>query len=135
MKHGKAPKKDFSFSSLPSNRFFQYWDILRHQGLSVFSLCLFCLVGFLPYALTRYYFVALTSKELSGGSALGSSAVQSLYLYYFLLRLPCLLFASLFVAGTLRLFKRMSYGEGYLFMADFFEGVKENVGGCLGHFA
>jgi hypothetical protein len=128
----KASSQGFSIYDLPKNRWAQFLDILKHQALSIISICFLFLVACLPFILIRYYHLLSLTELVESSHSLSSGEVQAAYLSYYLLRLPAFIFIALFLSGILRIYKKMGFGEGYFLFSDFVAGIKENFLNILG---
>lgn len=128
MKRNKEVKyadKDFTLSSLPSTRFKQIFDLIRHERNALFTLgLLLFFLGILFVALTIYQGIFLAELEQENDILLANlifDALRGLLLFLF----------SFLFAGAFQTLRRLSYGEGLVFWLDFRKGIGQNAKGNL----
>lgn len=131
MKKKKRPIRDFLVSDLPHNRWALWADIVKNQALHLVLLGFLLLLASLPLIVFRYYHLLSLGTLLSQNGNAYTEQVQSAYVLYLLVCLPLLLVLGVYFSGLLRLYKRMSWGEGYFLFADLGAGIKENSANVL----
>lgn len=124
----KKEKRDFFVSDLPNTRTKLFIDILKNQWNILIVCSIYFLLAFLPFILYRYHHLITISNLLSSNQTreeMISSISQATFLY---LLVSCFLFLwiGIFLAGLMRIYKRLSFQEGVFVGADFIQGVKEN---------
>ncbi len=125
-KRKNQSSQDFQISQLPRNRWQLFWDILKHNGSQMVVICLVFLLFMAPITIFRYYHLISVGGILSSGSENVNGEIQVAYLIYDLICIPIFLLMSLLLSGLSRIYKRMSFLDGYFLGADFFQGIKEN---------
>lgn len=126
--------KDFTIENLPHNRvevfadlFKSRWRILLISGaiMFLFSLPLIASILGLNIMSSSLYASYLEGKIEAG---IYHSNLFILNVAFSIVNLLCLLLLSIPLAGLERIFKIMVYYEMLDFKADFFKGIKENIG-------
>jgi hypothetical protein len=120
----KIPASDFTKAMLPHTRGELFQDLLKHQfGLLVkvsLLLALFALPLFADYL--------VFSLLISGAYLKGSTAQQifALFFYASLISWPCFIILNLGYTGAFEVAKRLSFSQGVIEVASFFQGLKDN---------
>lgn len=123
----KKKKGDYLQGDLPRNRFFQFFDILKNEWLSLVVYGLLFLLSALPFIIYRYVHLKNVSAIASSGAEDAYATIVSSYLLYLLICLPLFLLMGVALSGILRVYKRIGWGKGYFRAADCLEGIKENA--------
>ncbi len=121
----KAAEKDFLASDLPRNRWIMFGDILRNEWKSLLILGLVFLLLCLPLILSHYYYLLMVNQIVSGENP-SLQEVRTASLVYYAINLGLLVIIGVFFGGIQRIYKRIAFGQGYLFGGDFLEGIREN---------
>lgn len=130
MKPKKKPvfkKEDFKISELPSNRVQLFFDILKNQWTSLLILAFFTSIVFLPLILSRYQNVSIVNNILLEQKENMEYHLLFAYLIHYAINIIFIIFVGIFLSGANRVFKKMSYNDGYFLGADFLKGIKENI--------
>ena len=129
----KAATRDITVEDLPRNRANLFAEIMRNEWKSVLILALIFLAVIIPFLINRYYYL-VNVNEIAAKENPDIHLVYTATFIYLAIESGVLLVVSFVEAGVLRIIKRLCYGQGILFGADFLEGIKENWKGTLGHF-
>lgn len=128
-----AAKADFTEEMLPNNRRSQLFDILRNRRPLLLKAALVTLAFFVPILICASFKTVCVYHfyQRYEAGAISYENLQS-YLTYTdllaaLLCVPCLMVASVGVAGLNRLTHQLVFGEGILFGADYGLGIKNNA--------
>jgi len=120
----KERLEDFSPKELPETRWALFWDLLFHQSGTLISTSLLLALFALPLFSDYFVFSFLgSSLQASGGAKEG---LFSLVFYGTAIALPCFMVLFLGLSGASEVTKRLSFLEGTLGVASFFEGLKKN---------
>ncbi len=126
MKQRKSNNTDFLISDLPKNRFELFWDILKNQWRTIIIIGLIFLIVFLPMIIVRYYNMLVLNDFLIASDEVNDAKLISLQMSYYLLFIGLLWFIGICLGGIARIYKKMTFNEGYFLGADYFKGLKEN---------
>lgn len=120
--------------SLPVNRIqlFQFTYKTHLMFLIKLSLLLFCFaIPLLVVIILRGGAEQVLWKSV--GNEISEEIVQLYFsqsIFLDLFYIPCFLIMGCGLTGAYSLMKRYTFGEGYLFKEDFFQGIKENGREC-----
>lgn len=139
---GSDKSEGYARSTLPSNRWELFWDILKGRFWKLVLINLMIVVALLP---TLLLILMLTmNKSVYGsllpyGQTLGSGYpftpgldyrgfMYSLQLNFdfFTYLIPALVFAGLLLTGVMYILRNMVWTEGIFLSNDFFKGFKDN---------
>lgn len=128
----KQNKKKFEESDLPSTRKKQFGDILKLNYRCLVFCGLLLLLFFLP---TMFCIIYKDSSQINiikeyEGDELAQQLRFSNLLFSGLL-IPSIMFFSLGLAGSLKIIRRLLWGEPVFLKEDFLIGIKENYKGYL----
>lgn len=126
MKQRKSNNTDFLISDLPKNRFELFCDILKNQWRTIIIIGLILLIVFLPIILVRYYNMLVLNDFLIASDEVSNDKLISLQMSYYLLCVVLLWFIGISFGGVARIYKKMTFNDGYFLGADYFKGLKEN---------
>lgn len=132
MKIRKA-EYDFMEQGLPSNRVEVFFDSLKLRyglimktGLLLFAFMMPLLAAFF----TKDAYIVSIQSLLTKGE-ITESSYEAMYSMVcriaYLACIPCFMIFSLGLAGALRVFRQLIWGEGIFFIQDFFDGLKKNA--------
>ena len=144
---GKERSEDYARSTLPTNRWSLFWDILKGRFGRLMLVNLFLLISFLPLiAVIVIRAVVISAGGLSGpyGAGLGvgypvlpnlndyaESAVFYNDLVYFGLLIPAAAIAAIGIAGCGYIIRNLIWTEGIFVANDFIRGVRRNYWNVL----
>lgn len=138
-KRTETKTPDFMAEQLPATRRKQFFDIVKNEWrtllLSGLALCVF----FIPFIVSNIVEAGFMngsadairqSMESQGKTAEEiASAVQSqmttIHLLFSGVNILCFMAFSLGLSGVSRIIKCLCFGEGVLFLSDFFEGIQK----------
>lgn len=127
-----AADKDFTEDMLPNNRKTQFFMILKNRMPLLLKASLLTFVFFIPLLLamsTKTVFVYNFYRQYAA-ERIDHQTLQGYLSYTNMLAavayVPCLMIASLGLGGLNRLTHQLVFGEGILFKADYFLGIKNN---------
>ena len=132
-KKRKAASRDITLEDLPHNRVHLFAEIMRNEWKSVIILALIFLAVMIPFLINRYYYL-VNVNEIASKENPDVNLIYTATFTYLAIESGLLLVVSFVEAGALRIIKRLCFGQGILFGADFLEGIKENWKEALGHF-
>lgn len=128
-----SAKSDFTEEMLPNNRRTQLLMIIKNQAPLLFKTALVTLVFFIPLIIALSFKTVVTHHfySLYQGEALEYELYWQYLTYTELLAslayVPCLVLASIGVAGLCRVTHQLIFGEGILFREDYLLGIKNNA--------
>ncbi len=139
---GKERSEDYARSTLPTNRWALFWDILKGRLGRLMLTNLLMLVTFLPLiAVIVWRVFQVYTQGLIGpygaGLGVGYPAIPNiagtaeytmLYgdLIFFALFIPCGAIASLGISGGAYIIRNLIWTEGVFVANDFLRGIKRN---------
>lgn len=139
---GKDRDEHYARSTLPSNRWELFWDILKGRFWKIVLMNLMLIIGLIPAILILTIKTSLTAEygsmlPFSGGLFVGYPFIPDLYelmfLYEFRLQIdtfmiliPCLMFAGLIMSGVFYIARNLVWSEGVFIANDFWKGFKSN---------
>lgn len=139
---GKERSEDYARSTLPTNRWSLFWDILKGRYGKLMLVNLIVLVTFLPVIalfIWRSLLVSMQGATGPYGSGLGvgypvvpdiiGAAEMSLLnidFFFYLLLIPAAAIAALGISGGMYVIRNMIWTEGVFVANDFWRGVKRN---------
>lgn len=120
---------DYTENQLPKNRIELFFDILKNQWQVIILLSFSLVLFLLPLIIHRYVNLLQISRiiEQNNDTSILFSQLLGQQVIYLIIRIPLLLLLSVFIAGSGRILKRLSFLQGIFFFADFARGVKENI--------
>ena len=132
MKANKQSPKNFEESQLPDTRKKQFGDILKLRYRTLMFIGLMLLLFFLPILLCILYrdTSQINIIQKYEGEELANQLIFSNLLFSWLL-IPSIMIFSLGVAGSLKIIRRLIWGEPVFLKEDFSTGIKENWKGYL----
>lgn len=124
----KTGKRDFLASDLPKTRKALIIDIIRNQWNILMICALYFLLAFLPFIVYRYHHLITLQSILSSDQMKEEqmTAVLQSTSIYLLVSCALFLWIGFFLAGLMRIYKRLSFQEGVFSGGDFIQGMKEN---------
>ncbi len=130
----KYSKTDFNISSLPHNRKAQFKDILKHRFPLLILTAIFIFIGFLPLILLYGTTVFITSVDVFVEIMKQHNVPEAdqgfiyfwLVNFSYLIMVPFVMIACLFMCGGFRIYRLLAWDEGVFFFYDFFKGIKLN---------
>lgn len=144
---GKERSEDYARSTLPTNRWSLFWDILKGRFGRLMLVNLLVLVTFIPIvAILLWRYVVMLGQGAIGpyGSGLGVGypvvpdivglaewTVFQSDLVYFALLIPASAIAAIGVAGGMYIIRNLIWTEGVFVANDFWRGVKRNYWNVL----
>lgn len=128
----KQSATNFEESSLPSTRKKQFGDILKLRYRSLVFIGVMLLVFFLPIMFCILYRDAsqINIIQKYDGEELSNQLIFSNLLFSWLL-IPSIMIFSFGIAGSLKIIRRLIWGEPVFLKEDFLSGIKENWKGFL----
>ena len=131
MKNRQAKTK-FEESNLPRTRKQQFGDILKLRYLSLVFIGVMLLLFFLPIMFCIVYrdTSQITLISQYEGEELSSRLVFINLLFSWIL-IPSIMIFSIGLAGSLKIIRRLIWGEPIFLKEDFLTGIKENWKGYL----
>lgn len=121
----KYAEKDFLVTDLPRNRWKMFGDIVRNEWKTLLIFGLVFLLLCLPLILSHYYYLLIVNRIVNGDDP-SMQDIRTASLIYYAVNFGILLIVGVFYGGVQRIYKRMAYGQGFLFGGDFLEGIREN---------
>ena len=144
---GKERDEDYARSTLPTNRWALFWDILKGRFGRLMLTNLLMLVTFLPLiAVIVIRFLWITSQGAMGpfGAGLGvgypvipelTGTAEYMLLQYdlifFALLIPALAIAALGISGGGYIIRNLIWTEGIFVANDFLRGIRRNYWNVL----
>lgn len=144
---GKERSEDYARSTLPTNRWSLFWDILKGRLGKLILINLLVLVTFAPIvAILIFRYISIIANGAVGpfGSGLGvgypvipeiSGAAELLLMridnVYYALLLPAAFIAALGLSGGMYIIRNMLWTEGIFFANDFLRGIRRNYWNVL----
>lgn len=130
----KCSKTDFNYISLPHNRRAQFGDILKHRFPLLILTAIFIFIGFLPLVFIYGTNVFITNVDIFVQIMKQYNVPQADqgFIYFwlnnfsYLIMIPLMMIACLFLCGGLRIYRLLAWDEGVFFFHDFFKGIKMN---------
>ena len=120
-------KSDFLVTDLPSNRKELFFDILKNQWRNLLLLSLIVMVILLPLVILRYYNMVIITNMLNSNNIENiRNNVFNSYVAYNVINSFLIVICGILFGGVLRIYKKLSYNDGFFLGADFLKGVKEN---------
>jgi len=120
-------KSDFLVTDLPSNRKELFFDILKNQWRNLLLLSLIVMVILLPLVILRYYNMVIITNMLNSNNIEDiRNNVFNSYVAYNVINSFLIVICGVLFGGVLRIYKKLSYNDGFFLGADFIKGVKEN---------
>lgn len=140
---GKDRDENYARSTLPSNRWELFWDILKGRFWKIVLLNLMLIVAFVP-AIAVLFLSYLTDVSygailpFSGTFFVGYPFIPDLHtvmyleelrllINCFVLLIPCMIFASLILSGIFYIARNLVWSEGVFIANDFWKGFKQNA--------
>lgn len=120
-------ENDFLISDLPKNRVQLFFDILKNQWSSLLILSFTTLLVFMLLIISRYQNISIISNIISSDMENKNYHIQFAYFIHYAINIVIIIIIGIYLSGMMRVFKKMSYNEGFFLGADFFKGVKENI--------
>lgn len=125
-------KSDFLVTDLPSNRKELFFDIIKNQWRSLLVLALIITVIFIPIIILRYYnMVIITNMVNSSEKENVGNNVFNAYVGFNIINTFVIIMCGIIFGGVLRIYKKLSFNDGFFIGADFIKGIKENFKDCL----
>ncbi len=146
---GKERDEEYARSTLPTNRWSLFWDILKGRFGRLMLVNLLMLLTFLPaIAVIVWRYLWLWSEGImgpfAGGLGVGASAVPpdqligvaelmvfQADLMFFGLLIPCLAIAAIGISGGAYIIRNLIWTEGIFVANDFVRGIKRNYWNVL----
>ncbi len=144
---GKERSEEYARSTLPTNRFGLFWDILKGRFWRLIITNLLVLVTFLPLiAVLVFRWLMIGSQGLAGpfggGLGVGYPAIPNILgaaeemvfgtdLLFFGLLIPAMVIAGLGISGGMYIIRNMLWTEGIFVANDFARGIKRNYWNVL----
>ena len=123
MKKNLVDRKPFTPDSLPKNRFVLFWDIAFHQWRTLLTVSLLMALFALPFFAVHFLFQTLIST--AAGNGVDASGIFALTFYWGLSSIPAMTILHLGLPGAFEVGKSLSFQEGVIPGATFFQGLKE----------
>lgn len=123
----KQNTEEFKISDLPKNRFELFFDIIKNQWNYLIILAFIVLIIFLPLIIYRYYNLVALQELLNSNIEELMFQIQISYMAYNAICIIFITFIGVLFSGIARIYKKLSFNEGFLFLPDFFKGIKENI--------
>jgi len=144
---GKEKDENYARSTLPTNRWQLFWDIVKGRFGKLIVVNLLTLIFFIPLIAI----IILRMSEVSGTGAIGPyasslgvgypvypdiSGVWESYLFfinlrYFALIIPAAIIAAIGLSGGAYVIRNMIWTEGIFVANDFWRGIKKNFRNVL----
>jgi len=144
---GKERSEDYARSTLPTNRWSLFWDIIKGRFGRLMLINLLVLITFLPVmAVYVWRYLALTVQDMTGpfGSGLmigypvipnveGVAELQTFQsdIVFFALYILAGIVASLGISGGMYIIRNLIWTEGIFVANDFVRGIKRNFWNVL----
>ena len=144
---GKERDEEYARSTLPTNRWSLFWDILKGRFGRLMLVNLLVLVTFLPLiAIIVLRYLWMLSQSVTGPFSPGltinpmwipnidGTAEYLVFQYdliYFALMIPCLAIAALGVSGGAYIIRNLIWTEGVFVANDFVRGIRRNYWNVL----
>lgn len=144
---GKDKSDTYARSTLPSNRWELFWDVLKGRFWKLVILNLMVLVSAIPIVLL--YMVNSTSISaygsllpFSGGVLVGVQYIPGLYqqaetymfimsMQTFALLIPAIMLVGVILSGVFHIIRNLVWSEAVFIANDFWKGIKSNIGSFL----
>ena len=139
---GKERTEDYARSTLPTNRWSLFWDILKGRFGRLMLVNLLVLVTFLPLiGLIFWRYAAVASQMLTGpfgaGLGVGYPVIPDIVgtaqymtfqndLFFFALFIPAGVIAGIGISGGMYIVRNLVWTEGIFVANDFVRGIKRN---------
>jgi len=139
---GKERSEDYARSTLPTNRWSLFWDILKGRFGKLVLTNLIVLVTFLPIiGLFFWRYLTLMAQGAIGpygsGLTIGYPAIPDITgvaemtkvgsdLFFFGLLIPASAIAAIGISGGMYIIRNLIWTEGIFVANDFWRGVKRN---------
>ncbi len=143
MVQGVDRKDDYAQSTLPTNRFSLFWDVLKGNFFKLVAINLLVLLFFIPLfllLLMRFNVLAYNAEQLPFSANLftgypivplpaGQEALLNLLSNraFYMLFPVTMMFASIGLSGGLYVIRNLVWTEGVLTLADFWRGIGKNI--------
>ena len=147
MIHGSDKDDDYARSTLPSNRFSLFWDVLKSNFFKLMGVNLIIILTFVPLFILfvmRYTNLLANAARIPFSANIGigfpvvplpagqTELVSLASNRWFCILLPfALLFASCGLAGGLYVIRNLVWTEGVLVISDLWRGFKQNIKSVL----
>lgn len=120
-------KSDFLVTDLPSNRKELFIDILKNQWRNLILMSFIILVILLPIIILRYYNLVIVTNMINSNEVENiKNNIFNSYIGYSLINSFIIIITGILFGGVLRIYKKLSFNDGFFLAADFIKGIKEN---------
>jgi hypothetical protein len=120
-------KSDFLVTDLPSNRKELFIDILKNQWRNLILMSFIILVILLPIIILRYYNLVIVTNMINSNEVENiKNNIFNSYIGYSLINSFIIIITGILFGGVLRIYKKLSFNDGFFLVADFIKGIKEN---------
>ncbi len=139
---GKERSEDYARSTLPTNRWSLFWDIIKGRFGRLVLINLLVLVTFAPLiAILAWRGLSVLAQgatgPFGGGLALGAIAIPDLIgvaegmvlnadLFFYALLIPGAVIAAIGLSGGMYIIRNLIWTEGVFVANDFARGIKRN---------
>lgn len=139
---GKERSEDYARSTLPTNRFSLFWDILKGRFGRLMLVNLLVLITCLPLiAVVVYRYLSILSQDLVGpfgsGFLTGYPVIPDVIglaelnkmrsdIFFFAVMIPASAIAALGISGGMYIIRNLIWTQGVFVANDFVRGIKRN---------
>lgn len=120
----KYSSSDFLVTDLPNNRKDLFFDILKNQWRNLLLISFLLFVSLLPLIIVRYSNLMNLSKIIAENKM---ELYYSRLVTYNVIRVLLYLLIGIVFSGLGRIYKKLSFNDGFFLGADLLKGMKENV--------
>lgn len=135
----KTSKVSFSKEMLPLNRKMQFFDILKQRYALLIAIGFTLLIAIAPlvffYGSTVYLSNVSVFEKIMETYSIAESEAGFVYFWMinilYLIMIPFFLLFFVVLAGELRIYRLLGWGEGVFYFHDLFKGIKTNYKNAL----
>ena len=127
----KYSSNEFDEVSLPHNRFFQFFDVIKIEWRTLLLIGLILLIFSLPLIIANFLQPIIEASIKNNYQAVNKDELNSMinfidiiFLATNLISFPIL---GVGISSISLIIKKMVYGEGFIFRFEFIEGMKKNA--------
>ena len=120
----KYSSSDFLVTDLPNNRKDLFFDILKNQWRNLLLISFLLFVSLLPLIIVRYSNLMNLSKIIAENKM---ELYYSRLVAYNVIRVLLYLLIGIVFSGLGRIYKKLSFNDGFFLGADLLKGMKENI--------
>ena len=122
----KYNKNDYIKESLPKTRFELFIDIFKNQTRTLIVLALIVFLITLPLIIFHYYDKIIIDRIIASENY-SVNDIKTATIYNSLIFIGVMLLVSIFLAGIAKIYKKLTYNEGFVLAYTFSKSLKENI--------